>query len=186
MHYIAFTGTYTNQKDGVDVLIKAFNLIHNKFPKYQLLLAGFQHSDIDSQKELIRLYKLESRVKYLGIITKEDVPDFLSNANLLVLPRPDSRQAQGGFPTKLGEYLATGIPVCATTVGEIPDYLTDGESVYFAEPGSVDSFADAMRRALSNPSEAKRIGANGRKVAETHFNKDIQAQKLYAFLSNLT
>ncbi len=59
---------------------------------------------------------------------------------------PDSKQAQGGFPTKLGEYLATGNPVCATTVGEIPDYLVDGESVYFAVPGSVDSFADAMLR----------------------------------------
>jgi glycosyltransferase involved in cell wall biosynthesis len=61
----------------------------------------------------------------------------------------------------------------------------DGESVYFAEPGSVDSFALAMRRALSNPEEAKQIGLNGREVAETHFNKDIQAKILYDFLHNL-
>jgi hypothetical protein len=38
-----------------------------------------------------------------------------------------------------------------------------------------------MRRALSNPTEAKRIGLNGRKVAEIHSNKDIQAKILNDF-----
>jgi len=42
-----------------------------------------------------------------------------------------------------------------------------------------------MLRALSNPDEAKRIGLNGRKVAEKHFNKDIQAKILFDFLKNL-
>ena len=120
-----------------------------------------------------------------GEFSRDKIPAIIKNASLLALPRPDSKQAQGGFPTKLGEYLATGNPVCATTVGEIPDYLIDDESIYFAEPGSINSFADAMKRALSNPLKAKRIGTNGRKVAETHFNKDIQAKKLYDFLSSL-
>lgn len=182
--YIAFTGTYTNSKDGVDVLIKAYNIIHSEFPEHQLLLAGFYHPDVNSQKELINKFKLEDNIKYMGVINKEEIPAFLINADFLVLPRPDSKQAQGGFPTKLGEYLATGNPVCATTVGEIPDYLVDSESVYFAEPGSVDSFANAMRRVLSNPEEARRIGDNGRKVAEKYFNKDIQAKALYDFLNN--
>lgn len=185
--YIAFTGTYTNLKDGVDILIRAFNEIQFEFPKHNLFLAGFYHPDALGQKELIRNFGLENRVNYLDILNKDEIPSFLKNADLLALPRPDSRQAQGGFPTKLGEYLATGNPICATTVGEIPDYLKDGESVYFAEPGSVDSFADAMQRALSNPEKAKKIGLNGRKVAEKHFNKDIQAKILYDFLKeNLT
>jgi glycosyltransferase involved in cell wall biosynthesis len=61
--------------------------------------------------------------------------------------------------------LATGKPVCATTVGELPDYLTDNESVCFAQPGSLDSFADLKRRALSDPENAKRVGKNGKQVA---------------------
>ncbi len=104
------------------------------------------------------------------------------NAGLLVLPRPDSKQAQGGFPTKLGEYLATGKPVCVTRVGEIPEYLEDGKSVFMAKPGDTDSFAYAMERALSNPVLAKEVGKNGRKVAEKYFNMEKQAEKLYNFL----
>lgn len=180
--YIAFVGVMNNAKEGVNILIKAFSIISKEFPTYRLYLIGSWHYDTDGHINLISNLNLEGKVFWMGEYNRDEIPHILKNADLLVLPRPDSRQAQGGFPTKLGEYLASGNPVCATKVGEIPDYLTDGESVYFAEPGSVESFANAMRRALSNPEEASRVGANGRKVAETHFNKDIQAKILFDFI----
>lgn len=180
--YIAFTGTYTNAKDGVDVLIHAFSRIVKDFPDYHLYLAGFYHYDVPMQKKLIAKYKLEDKITYLGVINKELIPPFIMNADLLVLSRPDSRQAQGGFPTKLGEYLATGNPVCVTRVGEIPNYLEDNVSAFMAEPGDVDSFADAMLRALSDKENAKRVGLNGRKVAEANFSVDVQTKRLVEFL----
>lgn len=117
--------------------------------------------------------------------SRDAIPSIIGNADLLALPRPDSKQAQGGFPTKLGEYLATGKPVCATKLGELPDYLKNNESIFFAQPGSVKSFADAMRWALSDTENASRVGLNGKKVAQKEFNKDIQAKKLHQFLLEL-
>ena len=64
------------------------------------------------------------------------MPKYLCNAKLLALARPDSIQAQGGFPTKLGEYLATGRPVVVTKVGEIPDYLEDGVNAFLSDINS--------------------------------------------------
>lgn len=180
--YIAFTGTYTNAKDGVDILIHSFARISKDFPDYHLYLAGFYHYDVPLQKRLIADYKLEERVTYLGVLNKEQIPQFIQNADLLVLSRPDSRQAQGGFPTKLGEYLATGNPVCVTRVGEIPEYLEDNISAFMAEPGDVDSFADAMERALSNMENSKRVGVNGRRVAVENFSVDVQSKRLLDFL----
>jgi glycosyltransferase involved in cell wall biosynthesis len=180
--YIAFVGVMSDTKDGVSILIKAFTKITRDFPAYKLYLIGRWNYDTPIHVQLIKDLRLQEKVFWKGEYSRDQIPAIINNATLLALPRPDSKQAQGGFPTKLGEYLATGNPVCATTVGEIPDYLTDGKSVYFAEPGSVDSFADAMRRALSNPEEAKQIGSNGRKVAEKYFNKDIQAKLLHNFL----
>lgn len=180
--YIAFVGVMNNVKEGVDILIQAFSIISNQFHSHKLYLVGPWHYDTPGHKKLISKLGLDEKVFWMEEYKRDEIPCILKYADLLALSRPDSRQAQGGFPTKLGEYLASGNPVCATKVGEIPDYLTDGESVYFAEPGSVESFANAMRRALSNPEEARRVGANGRKVAETHFNKDIQAKILFDFL----
>lgn len=183
--YILFVGVMNNFKDGVDILIKSFNLIKEKYPNYKLYLVGPWQYDTQGHLNLIKEYGLENRVFWMNEYSREKIPAIISNASLLVLPRPNSKQAQGGFPTKLGEYLASGKPVCATRVGEIPNYLVDNESVFFAEPGSVESFAEAMEKALSNPEIAEMVGMNGRKVAEKEFNKDIQAKKLYDFLKQI-
>lgn len=183
--YIAFVGVMNDAKDGVSNLIKAFNSIKNKFPLYKVYLVGPWNYDTPIHLQLIKDFELEERVFWMKEYPRDAIPRIICNADLLVLPRPDSKQAQGGFPTKLGEYLASGKPVCATRVGEIPDYLTDNESVFFAEPGSVESFAEAMEMALSDPENAKSVGANGRRVAELHFNKDVQAKKLMEFLEQL-
>ena len=180
--YIAYTGTFNNAKDGVDILIKSFAKIALKYPQHHLYLAGFWHYDVDKQKDLINKYNLNDRITYIGVLNKDEIPPFICNAELLVLSRPDSHQAQGGFPTKLGEYLATGNPVCVTKVGEIPDYLEDNVSAFMATPGDIDSFADAMDRALSNPEKARKVGLTGREVAKIEFNSEIQAQRLADFL----
>lgn len=180
--YIAFTGAMANHKDGVDVLIQAFDKISKNHPEYHLYLAGPWHYDVAGQDELIRNLQLEERIHRLGVLKRDAIPAFVYNASLLAISRPDSHQAQGGFPTKLGEYLATGNPVCVTKVGEIPDYLEDNVSAFMADPGDVDSFADAMERALMDKDNAKRVGSDGRKVAEKHFSSAVQSKRLAGFL----
>lgn len=180
--YIAFTGAMANHKDGVDVLIQAFDKISKKHPEYHLYLAGPWHYDVAGQDELIHKLSLEDRIHRLGVLHRDDIPAFVCNAALLVISRPDSHQAQGGFPTKLGEYLATGNPVCVTKVGEIPNYLEDNISAFMAEPGNVDSFADTMDRVLNDKENAKRVGTNGRHVAEKYFSSMVQSKRLAVFL----
>ena len=183
--YIAFVGVMNDAKDGVNILIESFAKIHKQFPQYKVYLVGAWNYDTPIHQKSIANYNLQNKVFWKGEFSREKIPQIIKNANLLVLPRPDSKQAQGGFPTKLGEYLATSNPVCATTVGEIPNYLTDEKSVFFAEPGSIDSFANAMQKALNNQEAAKLIGKMGCEVAKTSFNKDIQSALLYNFLKQL-
>ena len=183
--YIAYVGAMNDAKDGVSLLIKAFSRIREKFPDHSLYLVGSKNYDTPKHQLLIKELNLEKRVFYLGERSRHQVPSIICNADLLVLPRPDSKQAQGGFPTKLGEYLATGNAICCTKVGEIPNYLVDEESVFFAEPGSDISFASAMDRALSDLERKIKVGYQGKVIAERSFNKIIQANKLYDFLTEI-
>ena len=107
------------------------------------------------------------------------------NAEILVLPRPASYQAEGGFPTKLGEYLATANPVVATRVGEIPEYLYDKESVFFCNPDSIDSLTTSLKCVLDNKENSRNVGLEGRKVAESVFSTNVQVKRLDAYLKNL-
>ena len=183
--YIAFVGVMDDAKDGVNILIEAFYKISKDYPKLYLYLVGGWNYDTPGHQELIKELKLENKIKWVGEYPRDSIPSIICNAKLLVLPRPDSKQAQGGFPTKLGEYLATGVPVCATTVGEIPDYLIDNQSVYFAKPGSVDSFANAMHSALKDSVKSNEVGQQGKNVAELFFNKNTQSKTLHNFLKQL-
>ena len=183
--YIAFVGVMDDYKDGVNILIEAFYKIAKDYPKLKLYLIGGWNYDTPAHQELIKELELDDRVYWVGEYPRDTIPSIICNAKLLVLPRPDSKQAQGGFPTKLGEYLATGRPVCATTVGEIPEYLEDKKSVFFAKPGSVTSFVNAMSNALENDEQANNVGEQGKKAAELYFNKKTQSIILYNFLKQL-
>ena len=183
--YIAFLGSMNDTKDGVNILIESFINIASKHPTVQLCLFGFWAYDTQKHLDLIENSGLEHRILYSKAIDSSEVINVLMNATLLVLPRPDSYQAQGGFPTKLGEYLATTKPVIATTVGEIPNYLKDRESVFFCKPGDVESLKETLDYALSNPELATKIGIEGRKVAETVFSTNVQSQRLNLFLHSL-
>lgn len=183
--YVAFVGVMNDAKDGVNILIEAFNVVSDINPALSLYLVGGWNYDTPQHLKRIKELGLEERIKWVGEYKREVIPSIIMNAVLLVLPRPNSKQAQGGFPTKLGEYLATGVPVCATKVGEIPNYLVDKESVFFAKPDSVDSFAQAMLTALKDSKKASKVGKRGKEVAEVYFNKDIQSKKLYKFLKQL-
>jgi glycosyltransferase involved in cell wall biosynthesis len=180
--YIAFCGSSSFYKDGVDILIKSFARISYEYRDLRLYIAAFWEKDGPKMIKLIHDAKLEDKIIYLGTLDRNEIPSLLNNAKVLALPRPDSKQARGGFPTKLGEYLASGNAVCVTKVGEIPDYLVDNESAFLAEPGDINSFTNVLKRALSNEINSKRVGQNGRKVAEIHFNMDVQAKRIYDFM----
>jgi glycosyltransferase involved in cell wall biosynthesis len=52
------------------------------------------------------------------------------------------------YPTRLGEYLASGRSVIIYNVGEVAELLTDGLSVYVSKPGDAVDFAERTRQAI--------------------------------------
>lgn len=183
--YIAYCGTMNNKKDGVDILIKSFINIANDYPELNLFIAGPLKPEKDylELKKIVEENNIEQRVNFLGEMSKEQIPNFLLGAKILAMARPRSKQAEGGFPTKLGEYLASGNPVCVTNVGEITNYLTNNKSAYISEPDSVLSFQSILLRAL-NDVDSQKVGISGRNIALKRFNKDIQVNKLHNFFAN--
>jgi glycosyltransferase involved in cell wall biosynthesis len=186
-NYIAYCGSFRNNKDGIPLLIQAFKLVTGKFPGIKLYLIGDINDvkEVSEFKQQIRELKLENDVVFTGRIGRDDMPAYLGNAKILALARPNNKQAEGGFPTKLGEYLATGKPVVVTKVGEITDYLEDGVNAFLAEPDNAKSFAEKLNFALSNSERANQVGANGKKLVYTTFNYKVQAKSLAEFINNI-
>jgi glycosyltransferase involved in cell wall biosynthesis len=184
---IVYSGTLCEGKDGVLTLIKAFNIIAEKYKDLKLYLVGHTEKQEDIQKidALLKQLKLEQRVILNGFVIWERLVELLNGAVLLALAKPSSRQAEACFPTKLAEYLATGNPVVVTKLGSIPLYLTDGENAFLSEPDSVEAFAQKMDYVLSHPGISGKVGALGRELAQGEFNYRTQTKRIVEFIESL-
>ena len=169
---IVYVGTMYGDKDGVYYLLEAFLKIYQDYPDSRLILIGDNTKVSRMQKINHILSKVSDceRIIFTGQLNRNEVIKWINSAYCLTLARPNNIQAKYGFPTKLGEYLATGKPVVITSVGDIPLFLKDGENAYIAKPDDVDSFADKLRECLDNPELAKLIGMKGKELVYNEFN----------------
>jgi len=182
---ILYAGSF-GEKDGVEGLIAAFECCARKFPEIELIMVG---KGMQERIEVVRSRISESpqaeHIRYLGFLADQEYFDLLGGCDIPCVVRVQSEFANRGFPFKLGEFLATGRPVIASRVGDIPSYLTDKHNAVLVEPGSVDSITVALEYLLGNQQEALSIGRAGRKVAEAQFDGHSNGRKLLDVIHEL-
>ena len=188
--YIAYCGTLNDKKDGVDILLKAYiqALSKGEIPgSLKLVLIGEyeENSFRDTLVQLIESSGYSDNIVFTGKVSRDDMPGYLCHAKALLLARPNSKQAEGGFPTKLGEYLATGKPVILTNTGEVTYFLKDGINAFIAEPGSLESFASKIGLVFSNYEMALEVGRKGELLVQKEFNYLHESIKLEKFIEEL-
>lgn len=169
---IVFVGELYGDKDGVYGLVQAFINIGNEYPETDLIIVGDNNNKeaLHGLHSLINNSPFKNRIIFTGKLNRTEIALQIKYSYCLVLDRPNNIQAKYGFPTKLGEYLASGKPVIITKVGDIPLYLTDSINAYLAEPDNIESFSQKLRECLNDPKHAQQIGLEGQKLAYNEFN----------------
>ena len=186
--YICYCGSITMLKDGVDYLIRAFKEVSLEIKDIKLLLLGGFCPPDGSETEfktLVEELKLSDKVVFAGNVNYMEIPSYYSFAKVLVFPRPESLQAKAGFSTKLPEYLASGKPVIASKVGDIPEYITENEA-YLVEPGNINDLKNRIIEVLLDPEGASLRGTCGQKLAVSLFHYNLQGKKLVEFLKGIS
>lgn len=93
---------------GIEHLLKSFSLIED--PSYQLLIAGSG----DTQELIAKYTSLDSRIKYLGFITPQEVEKNQNMSTALISPRTSEHEfVKYSFASKTLECLASGKPYIA-------------------------------------------------------------------------
>ena len=187
LSYIAYCGDMGGNKDGLWDLIEAYRMFYQKHPDVKLYLIG-DTKDVRQYEALqnkVHSLGLEKEVVFTGRIDREQMPSYLCQAVALVLARPNNYQAQGGFPTKLGEYLATGKPVVITKTGEIELYLEDNKDCFLVEPDNPQAFADRLCDVFVDYDFALKVGQEGKKKVSHEFNYKVQTAKIIKIIETL-
>jgi glycosyltransferase involved in cell wall biosynthesis len=180
-----FYGGSFGTKDGLEYLISAFDEICNTHTNAYLILTGVGHKrDMDRIRTQIDNARHKDKILYKGFLSTEVYYKMLNECDIFCMTRVNSKFANAGFPFKLGEFLASGKAVIATSVGDVPNYLFNNENAFVIQPDSVSELTAALNTAIANPEKRKMMGAAARKTAETHFDSDkISLQLLSIFQS---
>lgn len=184
-----YAGSLSQKKDGVLYLLRAVaGAAQRLAPQIDLQVVIIGDTSSVAGKAAIQEAKLlgiADRVKFRGQVPHARVRDHLAGCHVLVLPRPASRQASGGFPTKLGEYLSTARPVITTTVGDIPSYLRHRDTCLMVPPDDIGALQSSLLEIALNYPDAHAMGERGRMLVERSFAATIQAPKVVSFVEHL-
>ncbi|WP_223910407.1 glycosyltransferase [Geobacter sp. AOG1] len=175
-----YSGSFA-KKDGVELLIRAFDRISERHPDCVLLLTGKGANLPDIQK----LISNHPAIRYVGYLEDNEFYNFLQQADILCVTRIGSTYANAGFPFKLGEYLATGNPVIVTNVSDVCLYLENMKDAIIIEPDNATAIQNAMEYCINNREEIKVIGKNGLSKCNQFFNPDANGLKLLELLHSL-
>jgi glycosyltransferase involved in cell wall biosynthesis len=185
-NYIGYFGSLTFERDNVDMLVKAFAEFSKLHQNIQLVLGGFCTDD--QRKELVNLIadlQIQERVVLLGYLTREEIIQYISYADVLVMVRSNDPDTRVSYPSKLTEFLASSRPVISVNVGEIPLYIKDGEDAFLVEPGNTQALVKKLNYVYDNYEAALLVGRKGKQLTETVFNYNYQAKRMIEFINTL-
>lgn len=162
---IVFTSSRLVKKNAVDVIIKALTKLPSGF---KLRIAGTGEEE-GKLKKLVSELKLNSRVGFLGNLNKEEIAKELERTDVFVRP---SRSE--GLGNSFLEAMAAQVPVVATNVGGIADFLKDRETGFVCAVDDPNDLAEKIKfvTAPANQQKVWDITNNARELVKEKYNWD--------------
>lgn len=177
--FVIFYGGMMYEKFGIMNLVNAFHSIEN--PIFRLQLCGYG----DCVDRVIELSKKDDRIQYLGVLSRDEVLKFQSQASLLINPRiPDGNTfTRYSFPSKTLEYFASGTPSLIYQLEGIPkEYFNYCYSLdkYHTD---IASLANKINEIANTPSvDRLTLASQARSFVIENKNSISEAKKIFDLL----
>lgn len=174
--------------DGVDHIIEALRIVRRNGKLWRLAIIGAcpDQKNVNNLLEACQnTPELRGAVDARGRLEGMDYLKGLASSTALVLMRKPDVRSEASFPTRLPEYLATGRPVIAANVPDIPSYLVDGEHAHVVPPCRPDLIAERLEAIVRDPTSSKELGERGRRRAAECFDYRGHGRHLAEFLKQV-
>lgn len=164
---------------GVDCLLQAYALIVREIPESRLRIIG-DGPERENLEALCVTLGIADHVSFTGAVTPSQVPHQLGEMDIGIAPYPKLDEFYFS-PLKIYEYMASGLPVIASDIGQIRQLIAHEQTGLLTPAGDIDAIANAVIWLHRNPQESNRIARNGQsKVLREHTWSAIAGQVLDA------
>lgn len=158
-------------------MILAFNEFLPAYQNAVLHIAG-DGPEREPLQALINELGLQNNVSLLG--SRSDVPQLINEYDCFVFPSHSE-----GFSGAIVEAMFAGLPVLASDIPVNKEVITNMETGYFFEKGSVQSIKNALLWFAENTTVAQSLAAKANEHARQHFELEKIADKLEHYLLNM-
>ncbi|MDJ0712164.1 MAG: glycosyltransferase family 4 protein [Woeseiaceae bacterium] len=142
---IGHVGAYDHSHKGQSTLIDAARIAADRFPDWHFLLCGEGKDEERFRAEIGGLQNIE----LVGWV--ENVGDWLAAFDLFVYP--SLHEALG---SSLLDAMGLGLPIVASNVGGIPEFVEDGVNGRLIKPADARLLAEAIAEVLERADDALR------------------------------
>ncbi len=146
------TTSRLTEKNGIADIIESLQFLPSNV---KLLILGSGELERELKKKTADL-ALDHRVNFLGYITRDLMPPYLHVSEIFI--RPSLSEGQG---ISFLEAMAAGIPIIATPVGGIPEFLIDGETGLLCEVKNPKSIAQKVTKLMKDRESYEYITKRG-------------------------
>ncbi|NLL02481.1 MAG: glycosyltransferase family 4 protein [Mollicutes bacterium] len=175
---ITNVGNIRKQK-GQIYLIKALKILINKYPNIKLLIAGRPGDAYEELVEEINKLELKEYVYLVGF--RNDISSILSISDVFVFPSKTE-----GLGISVLEAMASKVPVVASNIESIAEYLIDGKDGLLFKYNDVEEIAKQIEKILDNPIIAKELVGNAFTKINNIFNSKVIAEQYLDLYDKLT
>jgi len=159
-----YLGSLIDRKK-VDVLLRAFAIVKDKYPRARLTLVGGGNME-DSYKNLATELQLNDVAHFTGLMIQYPF-ELLKRSDIFV-----SASESESFGLVFAEAMSFGLPVVACRVGGIPEVVVDGKTGLLVEANDPKAFATALLTLLEDPPLRARMGEAGLQQVKSAFRLD--------------
>lgn len=169
------------ERDGLLDSMNGFLLFNKKHPGYKFAVASALNMHDEYHVLCKNIMDVNSDViEYIGQMPSDRIPQKLMNATALLLT-PHQNYKTKGFPTKLGEYLASSTPTICSTIDDLTEVL-DKDCVFWVSPNNPNMISETLEEIVLNPMLSCEKGLRGRKWMENNYTYKTYADGLKDFL----
>lgn len=163
---------------GHEYLIGAIKILKNRGYKIEAIIIG-DGPRRRILEDLVEKLSLSREVKLVGALRFEEVKSYLYSGSFFAFPSVVSRN---GHVETLGyacvEAMAAGLPVIASNVGGIPEYIIHNETGLLVQQRSSKQIAETIEDLINNPTKARYISRKARRLVESEFDIRKNVERL--------
>ncbi len=174
---VGFVGTL-KPWHGLPHLIDAFETLIARVPEARLLLVG-DGPEGETLKGDIRDRGLAEAVEFTGAVAPEAVPGLLAAMDVAIAPYPAGDRFYFS-PLKVYEYMAAGLPVVASRLGQLEELIESGVNGVLCPPGNSVALAETLEHLWRSPDLRQRLGQAARRTVIQRHTWDAVAQRILA------